>query len=278
MMADPSDGADAVKPPWPDPPKSEPPDPRLLELQYGAQVRETAMLRAQAQAAPPADPKAALAHERHDASLADDRSLYKDLYNAYLEVAKGSVTRAQASATALSRAAAAVGTLYATVLGVAFSIKGGHPLPARGVIPALFLGAAIALATAYGAVLRRGRPTFDVDLGPTFRAQQQARLVTFTRWTSEIAKRNAWALYAAVLCLGFGVASLPLPFLAWKGPWPWASTGIAFVVIVLATVVASRFLNPDPNSSAADKLEHAAVPIDSGDVLRAAGRHSRAER
>jgi hypothetical protein len=246
IVANPGAGEDGIKPPWPDPPTSEPPDPRLLELQYMAQLREAAALRAQARAAPPSDPRAAVSDKRHEASLADDRALYKDLYDAYLEVAKGSVTRAQASATALSTAAGAIGTLYAAVLGVAFSVKDSHPLPARGVIPALFLGAAIALAAAYGGVLRRGRPTADVYLGDTFRAQQEARLVTFTRWTSELAARNAWALYAAVLCLGVGVASLPLPFLAWKGPWPWWGTLIAFGVIAAGTVVASRLFNPAP--------------------------------
>ena len=59
-------------------------------------------------------------------------------------------------------------------------------------------------------------------------------------WTGAIAKRNAWALYAAVYSHGHGVASLPVAFVQWRGVGPWVAAGAGVLVIHVGTLVTHR--------------------------------------
>lgn len=75
----------------------------------------------------------------------------QDLNSAYLDVAKEQIGRSQARATFVAQAAAAIGTVYTAILGLAFGFIHGseRPVPATGIIPAIFIGLALVLAGAY---------------------------------------------------------------------------------------------------------------------------------
>lgn len=76
----------------------------------------------------------------------------QDLNSAsYLDVAKEQIGRSQARATFVAQAAGAIGTVYTAILGHAFGFIHGseRPVPATGIIPAIFIGLALVLAGAY---------------------------------------------------------------------------------------------------------------------------------
>lgn len=105
-------------------------------------------------------------------------------------------------------------TFYTGVLGLAFATtEHGEPLPARGVASAIFLGLALAFASAYAALLARTPP----PPAPTPHAQlevfQERRLNAFVDWVSSIAFGRLYFLHASVISLGLGVLFLPAPFL-----------------------------------------------------------------
>jgi hypothetical protein len=130
--------------------------------------------------------------------------------NAY-EVAKASVDRARAGAQFVETAAAAVVTLYTGALAVAFSAT-SNPLPLRGVMPAVYLGLAIAFAAFYLAY-----PSTDVQRaslpGTASTRDPSAWFTSFTSWTRAIILRRRGALRGALFALILGVIFLPAPFL-----------------------------------------------------------------
>lgn len=68
-------------------------------------------------------------------------------------------------------------------------------------------------------------------LGPTW-AEQEERLGDFLRWVDRGAMARAWALRYAVVCLGAGVALLPLPFLDFgPGQTLFAVTAVSVVTV-----------------------------------------------
>lgn len=84
---------------------------------------------------PPEDPEPA-------AKIALEKSFVDHIF----DVAKGSIDRARAGAEKVQTAATAIAGLYTTVLGVSFSVT-EKPLPGRGLIAPIFLGAAIVAST-----------------------------------------------------------------------------------------------------------------------------------
>lgn len=233
---------------WPAPPGDTGADPALALALFSAQLAEVAMRRARHAATIERDlqTEEAAFYEAREWELEvkareEDAALSHTEHDAYLEVAKGSIERARSGAEAARNAAAAIGGLYVGVLGVSFAATdGGTPLPARGVIPAAFLGLAVAFATAYVALLRPGNvrdvTAADIDLASI----QAARVAAFISWTSELSSRNAWALHAAVFSLGVGVASLPLPFVEWDHWTVWGLAGVALSGIVVAATWTGR--------------------------------------
>ncbi|HEY7632873.1 MAG TPA: hypothetical protein VH817_19360 [Thermoleophilaceae bacterium] len=194
---------------------------------------------------------AALAWQRETQALANDAALYQAEHDARLKVAQGAIGRSQTGAEAVRNTAAALGTLYTGVLGVAFAVDKDHPIPARGVIPAFFLGLALVFATAYVAFLWPGKETrSEKSRDATLRAQQEARLDTFTLWTGEIARRRAWALHTAVFSLGAAVATLPLPFVDWDGAGPWIAAGVLALAIALATGITGYLMQKSATAAA----------------------------
>ncbi len=143
---------------------------------------------------------------------ADFASLQK-YYDTYVDVAKGSLDRAKSGAEAVRTAAAAIGTIYAAILALAFSVN--KPLPPRGLIPALFLGIAIVMSTAYVAFLMRDPRVVPWAAGrASTRASMRERTTSLLEWISQNVYYKRYALRTSVIALGFGVAFLPVAFIS----------------------------------------------------------------
>jgi hypothetical protein len=141
-----------------------------------------------------------------------DRASAAAFSDGIMAVAKGGIDRARASAEFVQKGATAIFALYTGALTLAFSVT-DNPLPARGILPSLFLGFAILLATAYLAFLTRGNHVKDpADASGTPQAQLN-RTRTFVEWTNTSVLNRAALLRCAVVALGIGVVALPAPFL-----------------------------------------------------------------
>jgi len=131
-------------------------------------------------------------------------------YPALYEVAKGSVTRAREGAEFIEKAAAGIATVYAAILGVAFSVS-DNPLPFRGVLPAVFLGLALIFAACYLAY-----PGQPADTPRPSSTTPVAWFNAFADWMGHLTLYRGRFLRAALLSLLFAVIFLPTPFLAVK--------------------------------------------------------------
>jgi hypothetical protein len=144
-----------------------------------------------------------------------EKDFHKKLFDSFVETAAASVERSRNSAQFIQGAAIAISGLYTGALGLVFAV-GTNPLPVRGVVPTVFLGAAIALAAFYLAFLTRGKSS---DLGePTDKLPSPNHAlndaVMFIDWIGEAVNRRAPFLRAAVVSLAIGVLLLPVPFVS----------------------------------------------------------------
>ncbi|MEV8377854.1 hypothetical protein AB0P21_34265 [Kribbella sp. NPDC056861] len=146
------------------------------------------------------------------ADLDADRASAAAFSEAILTVAKGGIDRARGSAEFVQKGATAIFALYTGALTLAFSVT-DNPLPARGILPSLFLGFAVLLATAYLAFLTRGDRVKDPADAAGVPEAQLNRTRTFVAWTNSSVLNRAPLLRCAVVALGIGVVSLPAPFL-----------------------------------------------------------------
>jgi hypothetical protein len=177
---------------------------------------------------------------RDSAAWAAEYALEKSVHDARIEVAKGAIDRSQAGAEFIRNAAAGIATIYAAVLGVTYGAADKvEQAPARAIIPALFLGLALVCAAAYVAFLTRGKSVPAPAAHSSLRVYQENRVNTFVEWVAAYAFRRAYALHAAVLALAFGVAFLPLAFIAWSG-WTVVAVPIACAVLTLLVPLKTR--------------------------------------
>jgi len=166
-----------------------------------------------------------LAGNKADDTAKDPRDKTKSLvaardgfFKLYMESAKGSLERWQAAAQGTRNAAAAIGVIYTAVLGLAFSVD--NPLPPRGLLPALFLGTSIVMATAYEAFPTRPKTSRGVFYPKEVDPHEDPLHVTrdyadfYASIVTDRVRRNRYALRVAVLCLGLGVAAIPLGFVS----------------------------------------------------------------
>lgn len=221
---------------WPAPPSVRANDPQIefLKQRYGAQLQVATEEHKGALLTTPA--------ERAKAEWSNDFAVRQEIAKAYLEVAKGSVTRAQAAAQFVQTAASAVGAIYTGVLGLTFKADAATlRLDPRGLAAAVFLGLAIALATSYLAFLTRGDRTDPPTTSGDWEIGQVNRLNAFIVWTAESVYRRAFLLWASVVSLGIGVALLPIPFI--QAGWltgrvvlAICSAGLLLVVLLPAVV------------------------------------------
>ncbi len=161
----------------------------------------------------------------------------KVIHDARVELAKGAVARAAAGAEFVRNAATGVVTIYTAVLGVRFGIVAGQTnLPVSGLIPALFLGLALTLATTYMAWLGRGQRVNPPMPSASLPVMEERRLQAFIEWASTIALNRAYFLHTAVLSLGVGVALLPAPFVSNEfNPWLFVAMLAGVLLIPVAT-------------------------------------------
>jgi hypothetical protein len=134
-------------------------------------------------------------------------------FAAVLEIEKGAIDRSRSAADLVQKAATAIGGLYTGVVGISFSVT-AKPLPPQGFIPAIFLGLAIAMSTAYVAYV--SKPS-DVELDPLHTSppmRMQARINNFFSIVSSAVQRRGYWIRASVVALGVGVFTLPAPFLS----------------------------------------------------------------
>lgn len=173
-----------------------------------------------------------------NADIASLQTLQTNIY----AVASGSIERTRNSAETVQKSAAAIVTIYTGVLAFVF-VAEKSPLPIRGVVAPIFLGAAIVLSTAYLAYVRP--PSTDSQKIPMgiegLEPKSFARLNSFIELTSEVANRRAMLMRASVMALGVGLVSISLPFIQAPGfladkppqvttaepsPWPQPNLGL----------------------------------------------------
>jgi hypothetical protein len=186
----------------------------------------------------------------------NEAEFQKVIHAAYIEVQKAKLDRTNAAATFVTTAAGTIGTIYAGLLALAFSVEStpARPLPPRALAPALFLALAFVFSVVRtGFVRRTGRylasqhpaqlsargraPVSEASTSPHLISpastweEQELRLVAFMNWIDRGALKQAWALRVAVICLGAAVFLLPLPFI------DVSSRAAALMILVVAAIV-----------------------------------------
>jgi VIT1/CCC1 family predicted Fe2+/Mn2+ transporter len=146
-----------------------------------------------------------------------EAELGKLFHQSISEVATGSIERSRDSAKYVQTAAAAIAALYTGVLALVFSVT-DDPLPVRGVAAAVFLGLAVALATAYLAYITRAAQPPMYAGGSSLSELQLNRTGFLTTWVNAIINERRWALRASILSLAIGVAFIPAAFVATHRP------------------------------------------------------------
>jgi hypothetical protein len=155
---------------------------------------------------------------RAQAEVANELELYKEFHKALVEGARSAIDRSRTAAETVQKAAAGILALYTAVLGVSFSVA-ENPLPSRGVLPALFLGAAVAGSTAYLAYLSKPRGVPGPTPQSSFRAAAMARTRTFLQWAGAPVSRRSYWLRASVIALGVSLMFIPAPFISGSLPY-----------------------------------------------------------
>ena len=158
----------------------------------------------------------------------DDRS--KTVHDARVEIAKTSIARARSGADFVRNVSAALVALYTGIAGLTFAAT-DKPLPPRGMVPGVFLGAAVVLAAASVAWLGRVAASPAPVPHSSLHRYEEARLNAFTRWSADTALGRSYLLHTAVLSLGAGVVALPLPFLDVGDVAGWLFLGIGVVAL-----------------------------------------------
>ncbi|HWM19950.1 MAG TPA: hypothetical protein VNO51_09695, partial [Ilumatobacteraceae bacterium] len=156
-----------------------------------------------------------LAAESADA--AQDRELRTLFHTKITDVASGAIDRSRDSAKFVQAAAAALMGAYTALLGLVFSVT-GRTLPLRGVYSAVFLGVAIAMAVAYLAFLRQRSAINAYEPSTSLAETQLRRTSNFVEWMNAAVASGAWALRAAVIAFGIGVAFIPAAFVGPTSP------------------------------------------------------------
>lgn len=156
--------------------------------------------------------KAQLAHLA--AVQADEAAADGRLEEAYYGAIRARLDQSTSAAEVVQRAAAAIGALYGAGLGVVFSVT-DNPLPARGVVPLVFLGCAIAMSTVYLAWGGGAKPpaaTAPPGEAPNALERGQRSIVLFAAVVTEFNQRRRRYLRGSILALALGLVLIPVPF------------------------------------------------------------------
>jgi hypothetical protein len=163
----------------------------------------------------------------------DETSLRSAVHAAYIEVGKGKIDRTFRAADFVTRAAGTIATIYTGLLALVYSVGSNppRPLPARGIAPAAFLALAFFFSVASVAFVRTSTKRVHILPLAETALEQERRLIRFLQWI-ERGNRRTWALRAAVICLGAGVALLPLPFISLARWQTGVAIGAALAVVL----------------------------------------------
>jgi hypothetical protein len=148
---------------------------------------------------------------QRDRDLATDDYLERKLHETLWAETTASVTRLKDAAKWIETAAAGLAALYATALGITFSIA-DNPLPARGFISPLFFGLAVGTAAIYLAYVSSGPGPARPAYGSSAAERNWEKTKYFSQYgLAEVKLRGGW-LRAAVLALLIGVFFMPAPY------------------------------------------------------------------
>jgi hypothetical protein len=151
------------------------------------------------------------ARAQDDLLAQTDVALTREFHEDVRAVAKTALEHADSLPQLIITASGAVVTLYTGVLALVFAAS-SRPLPPRGLIPAVFFGLSVALATSYAGYITRSRPTNFAPAGHVW-PNAIAHTNGFIDWINSAINARASTMRAAVLFLGLGVAFLPSAFI-----------------------------------------------------------------
>jgi hypothetical protein len=186
-----------------------------------------------------ADAKTARDASRQDADRAAEAALVKSLHDAYVSVTQSSIDRSLTRTNVVTASISAVITIYTGLLALVYAAQSGSgkPLTAAAILPALFLGLALLLVTVYAAMFKNSSsergPLLPSGVGGQL---VEYRLTTFMEWCFATVGARTWALHAGIVSLGWGVASLPVPFVTMTGK---EQVAILIVGLLLVTGTAA---------------------------------------
>lgn len=150
---------------------------------------------------------------KQSADYANEYTTFQEVYKGYIEVAKDGIDRSLQRADFVQKVAAAIGTVYAGILALSFSVAKDASLPVTGIAPTVFLGLSFFLAAAYVSYLTQPGTVKPESSGGTLRSSQLSRRNTFILWTRRAIMRRRYFLQASVVSLGIGIFFLPVPYL-----------------------------------------------------------------
>jgi hypothetical protein len=182
------------------------------------------------------DPETAERWERERAAWAAEYADSHAVHQARIDIAKDAVARAHSAAEFIRNAAAAIVTLYTGIIGISSVLDRSREglLPARGILPAVFLSGAIVGASAYVALIQRPKPFQTPKPHSSLPELQERRLSSFVDWLGDMTLKRAYALHAAVISLAMGTIFLPAPFLDGLDGYQWMSAAVVAAIITLA--------------------------------------------
>jgi hypothetical protein len=192
------------EPSWPPLPQSLRADPKAQEA--WATAVATAIVEAE---------KSARAVDADRAKEAAD--LNQKLTDTLATISIGGIERARGGAQFVQTASTALAGLYTGVLGVLFVAD--QPAPVRSLIPALFLGLAVVLATYYLAFVVPGTNMDRPEFQNIPAEDLWERLNYISLWVRQVVFRRAGALRAAVVSLFFGLVFLPIGLASVPTDW-----------------------------------------------------------
>ncbi len=168
-------------------------------------------------------------------------AIMQAVHNGYIEVAKGEWDRSLQRADFVQKVAAAIGTVYAAIIALTYSVgsASGVPLPITGMAPAIFLGLSFFLSAFYVAGFSKWTHSDNIKLepsGPLLPSEQDAQRNTFINWNNQGVLQRSEFLTASVVSLGIGVICLPLPYLSPKTILFGCVMGIGLFVLILTPV------------------------------------------
>jgi hypothetical protein len=149
-----------------------------------------------------------------EADLEFNRRIDEKYFDAIVAAADKGVDRARAASDTVQKAAAAIATIYTTLVA-GLAAFDDRTVGLEWLTPTIFLATAIVASAAHAALLRRpqaGQPIeHDWPEDPQSRVVEHAQDLVQRR--NRVALSGAHWLWVAVAALGIGVATLPLPLL-----------------------------------------------------------------